>query len=284
MEKVYFTRDISARGLQNLFYLLGKKPKGKVAIKLHFGEPGNPNFIDPEMVRPLVESLKGTFVETNVYYGPRSKTKTHIEVAKEHGFGYAPIDILDDQGSVVIPVNGGKRFSYALLGEGVDRYDSMVSIAHFKGHTMAGFGGTFKNMAIGIASRDGKLQVHHGPKGSGEFLGGKEFLENVAEYSKAAIDYYGKDNLVFINVLNNLSLDCDCDGHPHAPEMEDIGILASNDPVALDKASVDLIRKAPNNYHLVKRIDEKEGMHLLDYLEKMGVGSQDYELVDIDKK
>lgn len=283
MEKVFYTKEITSESLLKIYHRLGKTPHGRVAVKLHFGEVGNPYYIRPDIVRPLVEEVGGTFVETNVYYGPRAKTETHLEVARDHGFDYAPVDILDADGSVMVPVVGGKRFKEAKLGAGIDRYDFLISIAHFKGHMMAGFGGTFKNMAIGIASRDGKLLVHHGQGGSGEFLGGKEFLENVAEYSKAAIDYYGKENLVFINVLNNMSIDCDCDGHPHAPEVEDIGILASNDPVALDRASVDLVRKAPGSRHLVERIDEKQGMHLLDYLEQMGgVGSQEYELECID--
>lgn len=279
---VYFTKNITSDGLMKIYNRLGHTPTGNVAIKLHFGEVGNENYIRPELVRPLVEKVHGTFIETNVYYGPRSKTKTHIEVAHDHGFTYAPIDIIDADNGMMVPVVGGIHYKEAELGAGLKKYDWMISIAHFKGHAMAGFGGTFKNMAIGIASRHGKMLVHHGPAAEGTFLSGEPFLENVADYSKAVIDYM-KGHIIYINVLNNLSIDCDCDGHPHRAEMADIGILASDDPVALDRASVDLVKKAPNSHHLMQRIKDRKGEYLLDCLEKMGVGSQQYTITEIDE-
>jgi uncharacterized Fe-S center protein len=280
---VYFTKEITPESLMKIYHRLGHHPSGKVAVKLHFGEVGNENYLSPELVRPLVEEVNGTFIETNVYWGPRAKTESHIQVAHDHGFTYAPIDIIDADSSMMVPVVGGNHFTEAELGAGLKKYDWLISIAHFKGHAMAGFGGTFKNMAIGIASRHGKMLVHHGASGKGDFLSGEQFLENVADYSKAVIDYM-KGHIIYINVLNNLSIDCDCDGHPHKAEMADIGILASDDPVALDRASVDLVKKAPNNYHLVKRIEERKGEYLLDCLEKMGVGKEQYTIVDIDKE
>lgn len=284
ISQVFMTTDISSDGLIAVYEALGRPATGKTAIKLHMGEPGNTNFLSPELIRELTLSVDGTFVDGNTYYGgSRTKTEAHLQIAKDHGFTYAPVDILDTDGEISLPITGGNRLEEAIIGSHYEDYDFIISIAHFKGHEMAGFGGTFKNLAIGMASINGKSAIHREPGGSMFSSRGEVFLEKIVEYTKAVIDDRG-DNIVYINVLNNLSIDCDCNSNAAHPEMEDIGILASLDPVALDKASVDLIYAAPEeqNKHLVQRIESLKGTHLLDYAEELGLGSQTYELVLID--
>lgn len=284
--KVYMTREITPEGLMAAYRALGVEPAGNVAIKLHMGEPGNTNFISPDLVKDLVLAVDGTFVDANTYYGGRRTTaESHTQAALEHGFTYAPIDILDAEGEIGLPVHGGKRLTEALVGSHYSNYDFIISLTHFKGHAMAGFGGSFKNMAVGMASINGKRSIHAEPGGGQWSTTGDAFLEKVAEYNKAIIDDKG-DKIIYINVLNKLSVDCDCDANAAHPEMADIGILASLDPVAIDRASVDLIYAAPENEskHLVERIESRNGTHVIDYAEQLGLGTQQYQLISLDEE
>lgn len=273
--KVFATDDLSADGLLRVFHALGWEPTGKVAIKLHMGEEGNTNYLDPELLRPLVEELDGTFVDTTVLYYARSTADGYRRVAANHGFTYAPVDILDEDGGMGLPIEGGRQLSTAEVGSHYADYGSMVSVAHFKGHGMAGFGGTFKNLAIGLATCPAKRQVH-----GANFDRGQVFLERVVEFAKGVFDDLGP-SMACVNVINKLSVDCDCDAHAAAPAMGDIGIMASLDPVALDRASLDQIYLSddPGKDELIERIESLDGAFTLDYAEELGLGSQTYELV-----
>ena len=275
--KVYYADGISAEGLLAVYRALGWSPTSKVAVKLHMGEEGNSNYLDPELLRPLVEELEGTFVDTTVLYYARSTPDGYRRVAAEHGFTYAPVDILDEDGGIDLPISGGSQLPVATVGSHYANYGSMVSVAHFKGHGMAGFGGTFKNLAIGLATCPAKRQVH-----GANFDTGAPFLTRVVEFSKGVFDDLGP-RMACINVLNNLSVDCDCDAGAAAPAMADIGIMASLDPVALDRASLDQIYLSddPGASALIKRIESRDGAYLLDYAEQLGIGSQAYELVAV---
>ncbi len=282
---VFLTSEISPEGLMKVYNALNRTADGNVAIKIHMGEYGNTNYLSPNLIRELVLSVNGTFVDCNTAYGgQRASTAMHLQVARDHGFTYAPVDILDADGEIELPVHGGTRLENALIGSHYENYTSLISIAHFKGHAMAGFGGTFKNLGVGLSSASGKGLVHGNGQGGGLFSASTDqFLEQVAEAAKAVIDDKG-EGIVYINVLNNLSVDCDCDANAAHPEMDDIGILASLDPVAIDRAGVDLIYAAPadQNQHLVERIESRNGTHLLDYAEQLGLGSQTYTLVRLD--
>jgi len=275
--KVYFTSDISAAGLLSVYRALGAEVSGNVAIKLHMGEPGNQNFLRPELLRDLTVAVKGSFTDSNTYYGGRRvNTAGHLAVAREHGFTYAPVDILDSNGEIRLPIKNGKHLQEARMGANVMNYDWIISVAHFKGHSQAGFGGTFKNLAIGIATPAGKGLIHGGSLSSG----GDSFLERIVEYNMALMDAK-PGRILFINVLNNLSTDCDCSARAPRATMADIGIMASLDPVALEKASLDQIYASPANERrqLVERIESRNGVHQVIYAEKMGLGSQEYELI-----
>ncbi|MDH6303884.1 putative Fe-S center protein [Parabacteroides sp. PF5-5] len=277
---VYMTKAITPAGLMAVYEKLGRPASGKTAIKLHMGEPGNTNFLSPDLVRDLVLAVNGTLVDSNTYYGGRRTTnEDHLESAREHGFTFAPIDILDAEGEVRVPVHGGNRLKEAIIGSHYRNYDFIISVAHFKGHEMAGFGGSFKNMAVGMASVKGKEAIH-GEPGNPWGSTTEAFLEKVAEYNKAMIDEMG-DKIIYINILNKLSVDCDCNANAEPPQMDDIGILASLDPVALDRASVDMVYAAPKNEHLVERIESRNGTHLINYAEKIGLGSQQYKLIEV---
>ena len=233
----------------------------------------------------------GTIVECNTAYeGKRFSTEDHLKAAEDHGFtAIAPVDIMDAEGEVKLPLEGGKHLKYDILGSHYPDYDFTVILSHFKGHAMGGFGGAVKNMSIGIASSNGKSYIHSGGKidstnGLWENLAEQDnFLESMAEAAKAVADHCG-DNILYISVANNLSVDCDCDSHPADPEMHDIGILASLDPIALDKACTDLVRSSDDHgkIHLIERIDSRHGMHTLDYGEEIGLGTQNYKLVNLD--
>lgn len=275
--KVYYVDGVSAEGLLAVYRALGWSPSGKVAVKLHMGEEGNSNYLAPELLRSLMEELDGTFVDTTVLYQARSTPDGYRRVAAEHGFTYAPVDILDEDGGLDLPISGGSQLQTATVGSHYANYGSMVSVAHFKGHGMAGFGGTFKNLAIGLATCPAKRQVH-----GANFDTGKPFLTRVVEFAKGVFDDLGP-NMACVNVLNNLSVDCDCDSNAAAPAMADIGIMASLDPVALDRASLDQIYLSddPGASALIQRIESRDGAYLLDYAEQLGIGSQTYELVAV---
>jgi len=279
--KVYFTTDISGKGVLAVYKALGLPVSGKVAIKLHMGEPGNQNYLRPELLRDLVETVKGSFADSNTAFGSgRGNTAAHLQAAKDHGFTYAPVDILDADGVRKLPIRNGKHLSEALLGSHIMDYDWIISVAHFKGHGIAGFGGTFKNLAIGIATPEGKRAIHTSPGGSSFSSRGEPFFEKIIEYNMALMDAKpGK--MLYINILNKLSVDCDCVARAAVPCMPDIGVMASLDPVALEKASLDQIYARPANERkeLVERIESRGGIHQVIYGEKMGLGSQTYELI-----
>ncbi len=291
--KVYMTRDISPAGMKAVYEALERKAEGKkVAVKLSTGEPGGNNFLQPALIDDLVKSVKGTIVECNTAYGGgRASTTDHLKAAADHGFtAIAPVDIMDAEGEVHLPIEGGKHLKYDIVGSHFPEYDFVVVLSHFKGHAMGGFGGAIKNISIGIASSDGKAWIHSAGKtaNAGEMWGNlppqDDFLESMAEAAKAVADHCG-DKILYISVMNNLSVDCDCDAHPEPPRMGDIGILASLDPVALDKACVDLVYASPDEgkVHLIERMESRHGIHTLEHAEAIGVGSQQYELVDLDK-
>ena len=279
--KVYFTTDISSKGILAVYKALGTPVSGKVAIKLHMGEPGNQNYLRPELLRDLVSTVNGSFVDSNTAYGGRrGTTQAHLEAAKEHGFTYAPVDILDSDGNVKLLIKNGKHLSEAILGSHIMNYDWVISVAHFKGHSMAGYGGTFKNLAIGIATPEGKRAIHSNVGGAMFSSSGEPFFEKVIEYNMAIMEAR-RGKMLYINVINNLSVDCDCSARAAPPCMPDIGVMASLDPVALDKASLDMIyaRPAAERKALTDRIETRGGAYQVVYGEKMGLGSQAYELV-----
>jgi len=282
---VYMTKAISAEGLMAIYEALGRKAAGKAAVKLSSGEPGGHYFLSAKLIQPLVQAVNGTIVECNTAYGGRrSTTESHRKVAEEHGFtGIAPVDIMDAEGSMSIPIAGGKHLKEDIIGASFGNYDFVVNLAHFKGHAMGGFGGVIKNMSIGIASSMGKSLIHSAGKetaGFGVNTPQDDFLESMAEAAKGVADYMG-ENIIYINVMNNLSVDCDCDSHPAKPEMDDIGILASLDPVALDQACVDLVYAADGKA-LIERMESRHGIHTLEHADSIGLGTRNYELLTID--
>ena len=287
--KVYMFKEISPENLVKIYEALGREATGKVAVKLSTGEPGGHNFLQPALIKDLVQKVKGTIVECNTAYGGgRADTENHLKAAKDHGFtAIAPVDIMDAEGEVALPVKGGKHLKEDFVGSHYLNYDFTIVLSHFKGHAMGGFGGAIKNISIGIASSAGKAWIHSAGKTKGNPWGNlppqDDFLESMAEAAKAIVDHCG-DKILYISVANNLSVDCDCDSSPEDPKMGDIGILASLDTVALDKACTDLVRACEDHgkIHLIERIDSRNGMHTLEYGEKIGLGSQKYELVKLD--
>jgi uncharacterized Fe-S center protein len=283
--RVYMTTDISPAGLAAMYDALGRKLNGKVAVKISTGEPGGHHFLDPNLIKGLVQSVNGAIVESNTAYGGRrASTALHKLVAQEHGFtAIAPVDILDEDGSLSLPVAGGKNLKENFVGAHFANYDSYLVLSHFKGHAMGGFGGAIKNISIGIASTEGKAWIHSGGKSKTNAFGGSKqdpFLESMAEAAGAVMNSLG-ENIVYISVMNHLSVDCDCSSNPAPPEMDDIGILASLDPVALDRACVDQVYASDTtrSASLRQRIETRNGMHTLDHAEALGLGSQQYELV-----
>ena len=289
--KVYMFRKINSENLVKIYEQLGREATGKVAVKLSTGEPGGHNFLQPELIKELVQRVKGTIVECNTAYGGgRADTQSHLQAAADHGFtAIAPVDIMDADGEIDLPLKGGRHLTRDIVGSHYADYDFTVILSHFKGHQMGGFGGAIKNMSIGIASSNGKAYIHSAGKTTdpgkvwGDLPAQEDFLESMAEAAKAVMDHCG-DKILYISVANRLSVDCDCDSNPADPQMGDIGILASLDPVALDRACTDLVRASedPGKVHLIERIDSRHGMHTLAYAEELGMGSQQYELVKLD--
>lgn len=281
---VYMTTDITAEGLVKVYEMLGFNPTGNVAVKLSTGEPPASNYLRPELIKNLVQQVNGTIVECNTAYGgSRSSTAMHKQVAEEHGFTkIANVDIMDEEGCVALPVENGKHLSENYVGTHFNNYDSFIVLSHFKGHAMAGFGGAIKNISIGIGSSEGKSWIHTGGTSKTGIYGNQDnFLESMGEAGESVINALdGK--IVYVNVLNRLSIDCDCDGNPAEPDIHDIGILASTDPVAIDKASIDLVFEAEGSESFKERVNSRNGLHTLDYAEKIGLGSQKYRLVSID--
>lgn len=302
--KVYFTRNITPSSLVKIFEKLNINLPGKVGVKISTGEPGGNNYLKPELIKDLVEKVNGDIVECNTAYeGGRNQTERHLEAAKDHGFtAIAPVKIMDAEGEIEIPIKNGKFLEADIVGQGIENYDSFINLAHFKGHQMAGFGGVLKNQAIGFASSVGKTYIHTAGKtrdlekfyrcfdseeNMAELLPPQDdFLASMAEAAKAIADYLqqkGKNRIAYINVMNNLSIDCDCAVDPEAPCMQDIGILASLDPVALDQASLDLIYNSsdPGRDHFVERVEQQHGAYILKCAEQLGLGNRAYELIEV---
>lgn len=280
---VYMTTDISSEGLAAVYEALGASPGGNVAVKLSTGEPGS-NYLRTDLIGGLVSSLNATIVECNTAYGgSRSNTAMHYQVAEDHGYtAIADVDIMDENGSMPLTVTGGSNLTENYVGANFENYDYFVVLSHFKGHAMAGFGGAIKNISIGIASAEGKAHIHSGGSGGNMWSGEQDaFLESMAEAGKSVVDYLN-GNILYINVMNRLSVDCDCDGSPSEPDMHDIGILAPFDPVALDQACIDLVYSAEDGQSLINRIESRNGLHTLEHAEEIGLGSRTYRLESID--
>ena len=288
---VYFIKEINPENILKIYDALDRRATGKVCVKLSFGESGNLNHLDPALIAPLVKGLNATLVECNTaYQSSRRHSSDHLKTAGEHGFtAIAPIDIMDEEGETALPVKGGKHLNLAYIGKNWLNYDFTVVLSHFKGHPSGGFGGALKNMAIGMQSSNGKAWVHTAGKNRNadnwwnDSPSQDDFLESMAESSKAVMDH-AKDNILYISVANNLSVDCDCVAHPAPVQMADIGIFASLDPVALDRACVDAVHNSPDHgkVHLEQRIADRNGTHLLDYAEQLGLGTQKYVLITIE--
>lgn len=285
MTKVYFTKEITPEAMIRLYEALGVELPGKVAVKIHSGEVGNQNFIRPDFMKLMVEKVQGTIVECNTAYeGKRNTTEEHWNTMKLHGWTeIAPVDILDAEGELELPVHGGKRIDKNFVGAHMKNYDSLLVLSHFKGHPMGGFGGALKNISIGLASAHGKAYIHGA--GKPEELWTAEhnsFLESMADSAKTIVEYFG-EKIAFLNVMKNMSVDCDCCAVAEDPAIGDIGILASLDPVALDQACLDLVYASndPGKPHLLERIESRNGGYTVEVAESIGVGSRKYELVEL---
>lgn len=286
---VYFTRDLSAKGLLKVYNHIQEHLNGKVAVKLHTGEQHGPNIIPRPWVEELIKAQlpDATIVETNTYYeGDRYTTDQHLETLKVNGWTFCPVDIMDADGTVDLPVKDGKWFDHMTMGKNIVNYDSMLVLTHFKGHTQGGFGGSNKNIGIGCADgRIGKAMIHTTP-GSDDMwdIAKEEFMERMTESAKAVVDHFG-DQIVFINVMRNMSVSCDCEGTAAAPVVTpNVGILASLDILAIDQASVDLVyaMKEEDHHDLVERIETRHGLRQLSYMKELHMGNDKYLLIDVD--
>lgn len=281
--KVYFISDITPEAVISIYQNLGIDLPGKVAVKLHSGEVGNQNFIKPSFWKPMIDYVNGTIVECNTAYeGKRNTTEEHWQTMKLHGWTeIAKVDIMDEEGEMELPVENGKRISVNYVGSHLKNYDSMLVLSHFKGHPMGGFGGALKNISIGVASSHGKAYIH----GAGEpakiwTADHDSFLESMADSAESVVKYF-KGKMAFINVMCNMSVDCDCCSEAEDPQMSDIGILASLDPIALDQACIDLVYGSndPGKAHLIERIESRNGIHTVEAAAELGFGSREYELI-----
>ena len=284
---VYFTTDISPEGLVKIYDKIAQDVQGKVAIKVHTGEPHGPNIIPRDMVKALQQHIPNSnIVETNTLYeGGRHTTELHRQTLKTNGWDFCKVDIMDEDGAVMLPIKGGKHFKEMSVGKNLLNYDSMVVLTHFKGHAMGGFGGSLKNIAIGCADAKVGKAMQHGSNGADLWRANKElFMEHMVEGGKAVTDHFGK-HIVYINVLRNMSVDCDCAGAAAAaPKARDIGILASTDILAVDQASIDMVYALPEeeSHDLKERIESRKGLRQLSYMKELGMGNDEYELVNID--
>ncbi len=289
--KVYFTQEITPQSLVRIYEAMGVELKDKVAVKISTGEPGGHNFLQPSLIKELISKLDGTIIEScTAYKGRRLDPKEHWKTIEEHGFkSIAPCDILDEFEDMELPVNGGFHLDKNYVGKNLENYDSILMLSHFKGHIMGGFGGALKNMSIGIASTKGKTYIHTATATTDyrvmfDNLPEQDvFLESMADACKAVIAFMGSENIVYINVANRLSVDCDCSDHPKEPEMGDLGIFASTDPVALDRACYDAVVNSPDEgkKSLIERMNSRHGIHIVEASEKLGLGMSDYNLIEI---
>lgn len=291
--KVYFTKEITPESVVKIYEALGISLPGKVAIKLHSGEKGNQNYIRPEFVRPIVEKLNATVVECNAAYGgARNTTEKHKKLIEEHHWTkYFDVDIMDEEGpDVELDIPNGKVLKKDFVGKHINNYDSMLVLSHFKGHPMGGYGGALKQLSIGVASSEGKSWIHSAGQSKDQYtiwdnLPEQDlFLESMADAASSVVKHF-KGNIAFINVMCNLSVDCDCCAVAEDPCMKDIGILASLDPIAIDQACIDLVynSKDPGRDHFVERVERQHGIHTIEAAAELGFGTREYELIDIDK-
>ena len=291
--KVYFTKEITPESLVKIYKALGVEAKGRVAVKISTGERGGNNYLKPTLIRQLVDEVNGTLVECcTAYGGSRQDVKKHWKTVHAHGFdSIAAVDIMDEYGNLRIPIKDKKHLKYNIVGEHLGNYDFMINLAHFKGHAMGGFGGVLKNASIGVASSDGKAYIHT----AGKFQSPAElwqnlpaqdfFLESMAAAAQSVHDWFS-GNIIYINVMNNMSVDCDCSSHPEEPKLKDMGILASTDPVALDKACLDMIfnhkpSAGDDNQPLIQRINRQHGTYIVDYAELIGLGNKKYTIIEL---
>ncbi len=290
--KVYFTKEITPESVIKMYETLGKELPGKVAVKLHSGEQGNQNYIRPKFVKAIVERVNGTVVECNAAYeGARNSTEKHKKLIEYHGWTkYFDVDIMDADGDdLVLDIPNGKVLKQNFIGKNMKNYDSMLVLSHFKGHPMGGYGGALKQLSIGCASSEGKSWIHSAGKTKDQTIVWNNlpeqnlFLESMADAASSVVNYF-KDNILFINVMCNLSVDCDCCAFAEDPCMKDIGILASTDPIAIDKACIDLVynSKDPGRDHFVARVERQNGTHTIDAANELGFGTKEYELINVD--
>lgn len=284
--KVYFIDKITSKSLLEIYKKLGVELKGKVAVKVHSGEEGNQNYLKPLFYKDLIDYVNGTVVECNTAYnGERNTSEKHLKLLDKHEWTkYYNVDLLDESGEVALEVKNPKYIKENYVGKNIENYDSMLVLSHFKGHPMGGYGGALKNISIGLASSHGKANIHGAGKPDEMWTADHDsFLESMAEAAKTIVDYE-KGNMVFINVMANMSVDCDCCAKAEDPCMKDIGILASTDPVSLDQACIDLVYSSndPGKDHLIERIESRNGIHTIEYAENIGVGIRKYELIKID--
>ncbi len=280
--KVYFTKEITPQAVVRMYEAMGVKLPGRVAVKLHSGEVGNQNFLRPDFLAPMVAHVEGTIVECNTAYeGKRDTTEAHWETMKLHGWtDIAKVDILDEEGEIELAIPEGQKIRKNYVGKHIENYDSLLVLSHFKGHPMGGFGGALKNISIGLASSHGKAYIHGvGDVNAFWTSDHDSFLESMADASKSVMDYFG-GKIAFVNIMKNMSVDCDCCAVAEDPAMGDVGILASLDPVALDQACLDLVyaSKDPGRDHLLERIESRNGVHTVEAAAKIGVGSREYRL------
>ncbi len=284
--KVYFTKEITPEAMIKMYEILKVELSGKVAVKVHSGEVGNQNFIKPDFVEPIIKYVNGTIVECNTAYeGKRNTTKEHWETMKLHGWcDIANVDILDEDGEMELPVKKGYHLKVNYVGDHLRNYDSMLVLSHFKGHPMGGFGGALKNISIGIASSHGKAHIHGAGVPEEIWTADHDsFLESMADAAQTIVNYY-QENIVFINIMCNMSVDCDCCAVAEDPAIADIGILSSTDPVALDQACLDLVYAStdPGKQHLLERIESRNGVHTVETAATLNIGNRKYELINID--
>ena len=285
--KVYFTRKIEPEKVLELYRLTGKELEGKVAVKLHSGEEGNQNFLKPEFFKPMIEYVNGVAVECNTAYeGSRNTTEKHLQTLEKHGWSkYFQVDLLDGEGpDLELPIPGGKRIKNNFVGKNIVNYDSLLVLSHFKGHPMGGYGGALKQLSIGVASSYGKGYIHGVGDPKNFWTSDHDsFLEAMADAAFSVIEFF-KGNAVYINVMKNMSVDCDCCAVAEDPCMSDIGILASTDPVAIDQACLDLVYASddPGRDHLLERIESLNGVHTIEAAEALGCGLRDYELITVE--
>ena len=283
--KVYFTKNITPESVIKIYEALGVELPGKVGVKVHSGEVGNQNFIKPQFWKPMIDKVKGTIIECNTAYeGKRNTSEAHWETMKLHGWtDVAKVDIMDEEGEIEVPIKNGKRIKTNYVGNHLKNYDSILVLSHFKGHPMGGFGGALKNISIGIASSYGKTYIHGVGKPEDFWTSDHDsFLEAMADAAKSVVEYF-KGNMAFINVMCNMSVDCDCCAVAADPKICDIGILASLDPIALDQACVDLVYKSEDEgkSHLIERMESKNGIHTVEAAADLGFGSREYELIKL---